>query len=271
MPFELVITSLIGLFSGVISLFTDPKDKKHKIWQSILLALIIASAGSTVYFGYHKEQESKETEARKDSQIKNLSDNLSQVNRQNSELLQTVNRMQLELRATGSDTRFIRNILEKLGWSQENLNNPNEDQISQSLQASQSLNEISGNADQKRGITVQYFPKNVDPNIVKSRLEALGVNLNTSASQLPGVPTNAIWFGSGVDMNTVKAVAYTLIGAGVELKMIRQFNNSQGREYLIQVGGDVECVNRPTLTVEQIRTIQEFPKQNEVANCQAAF
>ncbi|TRU32484.1 MAG: hypothetical protein EWV50_21940 [Microcystis aeruginosa Ma_MB_F_20061100_S20] len=271
MPFELIITSLIGLFSGVISLYADPKDKKHKIWQFILLALIIVSACSTVYFGYRKEQESKATEAKKDSQINNLSDNLSQVNKQNSELLQTVNIMQSKLDVTGSDTKFIRNILEKLGWSQENINNPNKGQIGQSLQASQSLNKISGNADQRRGITVQYFPKNVDPNIVKSRLEALGVKLNTSASQLPGVPTNAIWFGSGVDMNTVKAVAYTLIGAGVELKMIRQFNNSQGREYLIQVGGDGECINRPTLTVERIRAIQEFPKQSEVKGCRADF
>ena len=179
--------------------------------------------------------------------------------------------MQLELRAAGSDTRFIRNVLVQLGWSQENLNNPNQSQINQSLQASQLLGTVSRDTDQRRAITVQYFPKNVDPTIIKSRLEALGVSLNTSSSQLPGVPTNAIWFGSGVDVNTVKAVAYTLIGAGVELKMIRQFNNSQGREYLLQVGGDGECVNRPTLTVEQIRNIQEFPQQSAVTNCQAVF
>ena len=77
MSFELFITSVVGLFSGVISLYTDPKDKKHKVWQLVLLGLIILSAASTVYFGYHKEQESKATEARKDFQIKNLSDNLS--------------------------------------------------------------------------------------------------------------------------------------------------------------------------------------------------
>lgn len=265
MPFELIITSLTGLFSGIISLYTDPKDNKHKIWQLVLLGLIILSAASTVYFGYQKEQESKAIEARKDSEIKNLSNSLSQVNKQNYKLLETVDKMY-------SDTKFIRNILVQLGWSQENLNNPNRGQISQSLQASQLLKTVvSGDTDQQGAITVQYFPKNVDPAIVRSRLEALNISLDTSVSQLPGVPTNAIWFGSEVDVKTVKAVAYTLIGAGVELKMIRQFNNSQGRERLIQVGGDRECVNRPTLTVEQIRSIPEFPKQREVTNCQAAF
>jgi hypothetical protein len=269
MPFELLITSLFGLFSGVISLYTDPKE--HKTWRSILLGIIILSATSTVYFGFKKEQESKETEVRKDSQINNLSNNLTQVNKQNSELLQTVREMNIELRRTGNDTKIIRDVLAQLGWSKENLNNPIQSQVDQSLQASQFLKAVSGNPDLRRTITVEYFPKDVDPTIVRSRLEALGISLDTSASQLPGVPTNAIWVGSDVDVNTVKAVAYTLIGAGIELKMIRQFNNSQGREYVIQVGGDGECVNRPTLTVGKIKSIQNFPQQSAVVNCQAFF
>ncbi len=269
MPFELLITSLVGLLSGVISLYTDPK--KHKVWRFTLLGLIILSAISTVFFGYKKEQESKATEARKDSQIKNLSDNLSQVNKQNSELLKTVREMNIVILKTGNDTKIIRDVLAQLGWSKENLNNPSQSQVNQSLQASQFLKTVSGNPDQRRAITVEYFPKNVDPSIVRSRLGALGISLNTSASQLPGVPTNAIWVGSGVDVNTLKAVAYTLIGAGVELKMIRRFNNSQGREYLIQVGGDGECINRPTLTAEKIKNIQNFPQQSAVINCQASF
>jgi len=271
MSFELIVTSLVGLFSGVISLYADPKDKKHKIWQLVLLGLIILTAASTVYFSYQKEEESKRTEEGKDRQISNLNNNLSQVKEQNSRLIKTVDEMQLQLHEAGGDMRVIRNVLEQLGWSQENLENPNQSQISRSLKASQLLETVSGDSDQRRAVTVQYFPKNVDPAIVRSRFEALGISLNTSASQLPGVPTNAIWFGSGVDVNTVKAVAYTLIGAGVELKMIRQFNNSQGREHLIQVGGDRECVNRPTLAAEEIRNIQEFLQQSEVANCQALF
>jgi hypothetical protein len=262
MPFELVITSLFGLFSGVISLYTDPK--KHKTWRSILLGLIILSAISTVYFGYKKEQESKATEAKKDSRISNLSNDLSQVNKQNSELLQTI-------RAMSDDTKFIRNALTSLGWSKENLNKPIQTQVDQSLQASKFLKIVSGNPDQRRAITVEYFPKNVDPSIIRSRLEALGIRLETSASQHPGIPTNAIWVGSGVDIDTVKAVAYTLIGAGVELKMIRQLDNLRRRESSIQVGGDIECINRPTLTAEKIKNIQNFPRQSAVVKCQAFF
>jgi hypothetical protein len=278
MPFELIITSLVGLFSGVISLFKDPKEftdardkRKHITLQLILLGFMILSASSTLFFGCQKEQKSKLEEVSKNSQIKDLSDNLSQVNKQNSELLQTVNKMSLKVIEAGKDTKFILTYLKQSGWSPENLKNQNPIKISQSLKASKSLITINENIDKRRSITVEYYPKNVDPTIIRSRLEALGLSLNTPTSKLPEVSTNAIWFGSEVDTNTVKAVAYTLIGAGVELKMIRRLNNSEGREKLIQVGGAENCSKRPTLKVEKIRTIKEFPLQSAVQNCKANF
>ncbi len=270
MSIELILTSLIGLFSGVISLHTDPKDKKYRIWQLILLFLIVSSAGTTMYFGYQKEQESKRIAARKDLQIQDLNDNLSQVNKQNSELLKTVNLMQTELQTTGSDTKFIRDLLEPLGWSRGNLSNPSQNQINQSLQASQLLQTVSGDVEQRKGITVQYFPKNVDSNIVRANLENLGFALVTGNSSNE-LPTDSIWFGSGVDLNSVKAVAYTLLGAGVSLKAIRQFSNDNRRGLVIQVGGDPDCEDRPTLSAEEIRSASRFPLQSEVTKCQMLF
>jgi hypothetical protein len=252
MPFELIITSLVSLSSGVISLYTDPKDRKHRIWQLVLLGLIILSAGCTIYFGYQKEQESKINEQESKETIKQLKDDLFQVRKTLDKLPNTIL------------------ILMRNGWSQENLRNPSQKQISQSLQANQLLQPVSGNTAQRQGITVQYFPKNVDPNIVTARLENLGFTLVTGAPR-NNLPTDSIWFGSGVDLNSVKAVAYTLIGAGVPLKAIRQFDNDNGRERVIQVGSDPPCSDRPILTTEQIRNIEKFPQQRAVVNCRMVF
>jgi len=269
MPLELVITSLVSLFSGLISLHINPEDKKYKIWRLVLVGLLITSSVSAVYFGYQKEQESKATEAKKDSQIEKLSSSVSQLNKQNTALQATIVQMQLQIGQVSGNTL---KILERLGWKEEKLRNPTEEQVNRSLQATQLLNTVVQTTTEQKPIVVQYFPKDVDPTIVNSRLEALGnVKVSPTRSQLQEVPTNAIWLGSEVDINTAKAVAYTLIGAGVEIKIIRRFSNSQGRERVIQVGGDVECINRPPLTVEAIRDVQQFPLQREVVNCQATF
>lgn len=254
MSFELIVTSLVGLCSGVISLYTDPRDKKHRIWQLVLLGLLILSAGCTIFFGYQKEQESRTKEEESNATIQQLKNELSQVKKKLDDLPKQI--------------LFVLG----LGWSQENLRNPNQSQISQSLQASQLLQTVSGNPSQRKAITVQYFPKDkdVDPNIVKTRLENLGFTLATGSSE-NDLPTNSIWFGSEVDLNSVKAVAYTLIGAGVPLKAIRQFNDDNGRERFIQVGSDPDCLNRPALTAEQIKNMAKFPQQRAVVNCRMVF
>ncbi len=257
MSLELLVPALFSLFFGICSLYIDPKE--HKIGRGVLLVALILSGGTSLFFGYHKDR----AEERNNDTIKQLNNSVSKLTQQNSELLQIISKM-------GSK---LDEVLRGLGWSQENLRNPIPSQINQSLQASQVLNSVDSGTSQRQSITVQYFPKNVDPTIVRSRLEALGFNVNlvNPKSQLQNTPTNAIWFGSKVDIDSVKAVAYTLIGAGVQLKAIRQFNNSQGREQVIQVGGDVECVDRPALTVKQIQNIQRFPRQDEVVRCQVVL
>ena len=266
MSIELILTSLIGLFSGVISLHTDPKDKKYRVWQLILLFLIVSSAGTTVYFGYRENQESKH----KDAQIQSLRNSLSQVEKQNFKLLEKTDLMQAGLETTGDDIKLIRNRLETLGWSRENLSNPSQNQIEQSLLASQLVQTVSGNVEQRKKITVQYFPKDVDSNIVRTRLENLGF-ASVAGNSRNELPTDSIWFGSEVDPNSVKAVAYTLLGAGVSLKAIRQFNNDNRRESVIQVGGDPDCEDRPALSAAEIRSASKFPRQSEVTKCQMLF
>jgi hypothetical protein len=55
-------------------------------------------------------------------------------------------------------------------------------------------------------------------------------------------------------------VAYTLIRNGIEIRDIRPFLNSSGRETLIQVGGRVAAADKPVWTVERIEAATEFPR-----------
>ncbi|MGB7947259.1 MAG: hypothetical protein WCH75_06225, partial [Candidatus Binatia bacterium] len=77
------------------------------------------------------------------------------------------------------------------------------------------------------------------------------------------IPTNAIWFGSPVDIEDVKLVALTLIRAGVQIRAIRPIQDYLVNKKdlpLIQVGADSSVVNDPPLTVEQIRAASRFTR-----------
>jgi hypothetical protein len=110
----------------------------------------------------------------------------------------------------------------------------------------------------RENVTVQYFPKDVDVAIVKQALRELGFMLKTGSTQFPKIPTNAIFFGDGVNLDDVKLVAYTLIRAGVEIKVIQPFHNSRGRSNLIQVGSLRDAVDERPLRIEEIRKADSF-------------
>ena len=49
--------------------------------------------------------------------------------------------------------------------------------------------------------------------------------------------------------------------------MIRLFNNSDGRENVVQIGGDVDCLDKPALSVDSIQDATSFPRQSQVTQC----
>ncbi len=110
-------------------------------------------------------------------------------------------------------------------------------------------------------ITIDYYPKNVDRRIVNDALKELGFEIREGKPTLPNVPTNAIWLGEDVPIEAVKLVAYTLIRAGIEIKIIRPFAPPPYRKRdRIEVGSDIQFVDRPPLTVEQIRSATRFTR-----------
>jgi hypothetical protein len=253
MSLELVVMPVVSLVTGVLSLFIDPNNKATKWQKPTMLTLLILTSVLTMLFGYQNSKQAQAEEAA-------LKNSLAKLQERNDQLIDEM----IELRK-GVDTAPERTTeaffiaFQERGWDINNLRSATQSQLDQSVEADKLIDSLASNINERQSITVQYFPKDVDPNIVRSRLEALGFTLTTPTTEVRNTPTNAIWFGSNVDIDSVKAVAYTLIAAGVELKMIRQLDNSQGRERVIQVGADASCVDNPTLTTEGIRNTQQFP------------
>jgi len=113
---------------------------------------------------------------------------------------------------------------------------------------------------ERRGKTIiEYFLKDVDQKKVLSAIQDLGFKVK-SIPPFGTTPTNAIWFGSHVDVEEVKLVAYALIHAGVNIREIKPFLKSEGREGVIQIGGLPRAVEKPPLTIEQIKAIRQFTR-----------
>jgi hypothetical protein len=140
------------------------------------------------------------------------------------------------------------------------------------LKAANELAKLSTETDRERRkhITIQYFPKNLDKevniNIVVPSLQEFGFSVQKKEAIVTWSPTNAIWFGTNVKPDDVKLVAYTLISAGVKIKIINPFRSPKGiKASLIQIGalsikvGEKDIVEkRPELTVEDIRKTEIF-------------
>jgi hypothetical protein len=113
--------------------------------------------------------------------------------------------------------------------------------------------------EQRRKTTVEYFLKDVDQEKVLGAIQDLGFAVKP-IEPIGNTPTNAIWFGSQVDIEQVKLVAYALVHAGVNIKDIRPFARSEGREGTIQIGGRPGAVDKPALTIEQIKAVKQFTR-----------
>jgi cell division protein FtsB len=137
----------------------------------------------------------------------------------------------------------------------------NKNLVQQSFEADAARKEGASPSDTSRRseITIQFFPKDVDKDKVTAALHELGFKLDQRSAKVPDVATNAIWFGTDVNPEDAKLVAYTLMRAGIQIKSFERFNDSSGgyngvpKTSLIQVGANRALVNDRSLTVDEIR------------------
>ncbi|NJR48483.1 MAG: toll/interleukin-1 receptor domain-containing protein [Leptolyngbyaceae cyanobacterium CSU_1_3] len=108
-------------------------------------------------------------------------------------------------------------------------------------------------------VTIEYYPKDIDPEAVQKTLTKLGFNLNIKQASVTDAPLNILFYGRNVSEDDVKLVAYTLIRAGVQIKYIQPFTKlADEKASVIQVGALRELAEKPALDVEEIRS-QSLP------------
>jgi hypothetical protein len=115
-------------------------------------------------------------------------------------------------------------------------------------------------------IEVKYYAKETDRGGIKADIERLGFSV-TLPKEHNNKPSNTIWYGSDVNLEDVKDVAYSLIAAGVDLKLILKFNPDV--KGTIEVGYSPNCgKNDPSWKVEKLRLSEtKFPEKNKKHNC----
>jgi energy-coupling factor transporter ATP-binding protein EcfA2 len=156
-------------------------------------------------------------------------------------------------------------LLAAWGWDRKQLAEglPSADTVDRSLAANRVVWQANekGGYDRRTNVKVEYFPKNVDRAKVEAALKELGFTLLVRDPLVNAVATNAIWYGTPVNIDDVKLVALTLMRAGVEFKAIRPIPSyiaAKKDAALIQVGSDLGIVNQPTLGVDEIRNAAAF-------------
>ncbi len=109
---------------------------------------------------------------------------------------------------------------------------------------------------ERKSITLRYFAKQIDRAQVQKALQPLGFNLQLADSQVSGVPTNCIWYGSSVRVEDVRTVALVLLQAGIKLQGIQPFQHSTAANAsTIQVGGSARLDSLPGITPDDVKTL----------------
>ncbi len=113
------------------------------------------------------------------------------------------------------------------------------------------LAELSFTHPTPKEIDVSYYAKPGDDPKLKDALAAEGFTVITR-EQETDLPTNCIWYGSGIPESSVKIIAYVLIRAGVGIQTITPFMNSTKRENVVQIGGNPRMFDETPITSDDV-------------------
>lgn len=253
MSIELAIMPVLGLGAALISLFTSGDKLKNPRVLYGLLALNLATCGFAIYF--------KLADAKSSNQ-KKLED-AGHINKLETSVVNLSSALAAFRDETSTSLRTLEAALQGLGWS--TTRNASISAALTSIKADKARAALAAGTPvaARTGITVVYFPKDVDATVVEGALRALGFTLRRGPTQVPDVPTNAVWFGEQVPLEAAKLAALTLMRAGVQIKAIRRFRDGGGaKARLIQIGADRAIVSWPVLTPDQVTNATSFPSSN---------
>jgi hypothetical protein len=235
MSFVVWVMPVVTLVSGLAGLFLDPKDAKKRRMAFAWLIIVMAI---TVYLNWLDSADHERQKLAAERDAKNASQQIGMLI---------------------SKVSNIGDFLQHSGLSPKL-----QEQVKTSASAETSraklLPQLQSGAS---GITVQYFYKDEDHEVVRKTLQLPGYQVIETPGKL-AQPTNAIWVGDKVSINDVRYVALTLIRAGIGIKAIRYFVDpaTPRKERLIQVGSSTRLADREPLTVDQVNAMSSLERDH---------
>ena len=216
------------------------KDRRRQRISLVLTMVMVVTAGCWLVFSA--------------LQVQKLSE-------QSHELETAKSRLENEIRADTEILVALNPLLSNFGWSSKKIPKNIKDvtQVTQSLEANEKLNQLRLELRQPSAekIVVQYYPKDVDGNKVRSALADFGFRVEERTPLVTDVPADDIVFGEKVPPENAKIVAYVLIRAGVEIKGIHR-SRLPIKANVIQVIANRIVAEQPPLSVEDIRRQSHF-------------
>jgi tetratricopeptide (TPR) repeat protein len=236
---------------------TAKKQAKSRILFSSIF-LVIAITITSIMTAIANSQSQKLEKVRQD--LAKVSQDFSQLDRNNEVLkeylvglLQTWGASEAEIQKVQSEEQIEEKLSEVLRANaslQQNITSPLKTSPSQGIS-------VKSDGQNRSGVTVEYYPKEGDPQILQTAIEKLGFKLTVRKSTVDNVPTNFIQYDPKLNPEDIKLVAYTLIRAGIEIKAIQPFIRLRtAKADTIQIAAEEKLQSLPSLTVEEIRTSQ---------------
>lgn len=242
-----ILIIFIALLIGLVSLIERPKEirnLKDLLQEKMLLFLISLLILSSLFsiIESNKQQAKIELSDRKNQEMKKeIHDLLTKTDHNTNLLLFAVNR--------------------SLGISKNHKTTSEE--YNSSIKASTEINNIvsKGGVNIGSNVTITFFPKDVDKEIVEKALRNLGFKVEQGTT-LNQFATNSIWYGKNVSVKQIQSVALTLVKAGVQLKQISPLRKNSNKTNIIQVGTESmkEIILRKSITVDDIMKISSLKR-----------
>jgi hypothetical protein len=264
--FEVFAISGLTLLIGLISLAHDSRGGKTTTIALGSSLFVLCCVEVTTQFQAEKEKaEAQMKQAEAEGRTDEYRDfSLS--------LMEKLDDRTEEVSSTVLNIKDI--LIGQLGYSEERANVADSETIGQSLISAQAVQDeiLLVTPEEKlrrQAITLEYFAKGFDGDVVAKTLTQLGFNPDPDPSNLSNIPTNAVWVGETILPEDAQAIALSLLSAGVELKSVRTFDSessNRGR-HLIQVGSDRQLYEDDDclpLTYEQIQGVQQIDRNTLV-------
>ena len=194
------------------------KDILKKRSFLFLLILLFISSCSNIYYTYDEAKEAKTTESTLYNKIEVLKDSI------NNTCIKTLE-------------RSIASIIDSLKvFGVKSNKSINIKQLNQIADANNLIDyRLLQYSENNSKIVIEYFEKEADNEAIKKLLKSSGLTVRFKKPLMPNIGTNALVYGKHINIDLLKQLALILTRAGTNIELIRQFQQSQGRENLIQI------------------------------------